>query len=217
MTHEERLQWTLEQYSSRQEEWRPIAGFESRYEVSSHGRVRGLRRETRMRGGRFGRFVSGKLLNPSCDKVGKNVSYNRVKLCDGVGGVTRMSVSRLVASAFIPNPLGLPCVDHICGTDGGDGYWNLRWCTYKENSNFDLAKKHQSEAASGSKNHEYGKLGAKNTKSKPVGQYDKDGNLIKVYPGQEEAFRQTGINNINAVLRGRQKTAGGYIWKDIKN
>lgn len=141
MTKEDKLlEWTLAQYHEREELWRPVVGFEGRYEVSSHGRVRGLTRNTRTIGGGFNRVVHARIMNLSIERAGKNLVYHRVKLCDGKGGGKRDSVSRLVAIAFLPNPNNLPCVDHICGTDGGDGVWNLRWCTYKENSNFELAK-----------------------------------------------------------------------------
>lgn len=52
--------------------------------------------------------------------------------------------------------------------------------------------------------------------SKPVLQFDKNGNLIKEFPSLQEAARQTGCGqgNISVVCNnGRLKTAGGFIWK----
>lgn len=37
--------------------------------------------------------------------------------------------------------------------------------------------------------------------------------IIKIYPSAAQAHRETGINNIIACLKGRQKSAGGYIWE----
>lgn len=37
--------------------------------------------------------------------------------------------------------------------------------------------------------------------------------VIHTYMSAAEAYRETGINNIRACLRGNQKTAGGYIWE----
>lgn len=52
---------------------------------------------------------------------------------------------------------------------------------------------------------------------KIIGQYDKEGNLIKIYPSGCEAARQTGSSqsNISKCCRGVTKTCGGYIWKYI--
>ena len=50
---------------------------------------------------------------------------------------------------------------------------------------------------------------------KSVCQYDKNNNLVKKFESLSEANRITGINLtcICECCKGRQKTAGGYIWK----
>ena len=50
---------------------------------------------------------------------------------------------------------------------------------------------------------------------KPVLQFTLEGEFIKTYPSTMEVERQTGINNssISACCNGKQKTAGGFIWK----
>lgn len=228
MTQEELLKWTLAQYKLREEEWRPVVGFEERYEVSTHGRVRSLNRNTRTIGGGFNRRISGRILNLDAQHGGKNIVYHRIRLFDGSGGSVHFSVSRLVAAMFIPNPNNLPCVDHICGTDGGDAVWNLRWCTHKENSNFELAKRHQSESARGDKNSQYGKkgywfgkTGANHVGAKKVAQYTKDGDIIKTFGSIADAAYETGIDrsSISRCCSGHKKykTSGGYVWKFITN
>jgi hypothetical protein len=52
--------------------------------------------------------------------------------------------------------------------------------------------------------------------SKPVLQFDKEGNFIAEYPSMREAQRVFGKNiPIDKVCNGlpKRKTAGGFIWK----
>jgi len=52
--------------------------------------------------------------------------------------------------------------------------------------------------------------------NKTIIQYDLEGNFIKEYSSINEAKRQI-KGDIGAMLSGRQKTAGGYIWKFKEN
>lgn len=51
--------------------------------------------------------------------------------------------------------------------------------------------------------------------SKPICQYDLDGNFIKEWKSQKEVKQKLGINpaNIWSNLKGLTKKAGGFIWK----
>lgn len=50
-----------------------------------------------------------------------------------------------------------------------------------------------------------------------IGKYDLDGNLIKEYPSIKAAAKELGIDpkSIRQAVKGRQKTAQGYIWKKL--
>ena len=47
----------------------------------------------------------------------------------------------------------------------------------------------------------------------PVIQLNINKNIINTFDTITDATKKTGINNISAVCRGIQKTAGGFIWK----
>lgn len=58
------------------------------------------------------------------------------------------------------------------------------------------------------------------TMSKPVAQFDTEGNFINKYPSIQQAQRETKIHNIWSCIKGKKKTSGGYQWKyadDCKN
>ena len=61
------------------------------------------------------------------------------------------------------------------------------------------------------------KTGAINGKKRslPIIQLSKDGTLIKDWPSLSEACRQLGISpgNICSCLKGRYKSAGGFVWR----
>ena len=98
------------------EEWRDIEGYEDWYEISNLGRVRSI--------------DNRKILKTNFSKDG----YERVTITKDK--ITRnMSIHRLVAKAFIPNPYKLPQVNHIDGDKTNNNVDNLEWCTNQENHN----------------------------------------------------------------------------------
>lgn len=49
--------------------------------------------------------------------------------------------------------------------------------------------------------------------SKPICQYDRNGNFTKEYESANSAYKTTGISHSDDVANGKRKTAGGYIWR----
>lgn len=114
------------------EVWAAIAGYEGRYEVSSHGRVRSVERYVPMtqRNGLMGR----KLLRQKILRLHTwGAKYPGIVLADAGGTRARCMVHRLVAEAFIPNPAGLPQVNHIDADTRNARVQNLEWCDQSHN------------------------------------------------------------------------------------
>lgn len=103
------------------EVWRPIKGFEGRYEVSNLGKVRSLNYKR-----------TGKIKEMSLVPDGRE--YLQVALSKD-GSPVKYRVNRLVALAFIPNPNELPQVNHIDEDKTNNHVTNLEWCSAKYNTN----------------------------------------------------------------------------------
>ncbi|MBV9921114.1 MAG: HNH endonuclease [Pseudonocardia sp.] len=112
------------------EEWREIPGYEGRYEVSSHGRVRSMPFWANNRWGPMLR--SGKIRSAKPDKRG----YRAVWLSDGAGGLEKVRVHRLVLLAFVgPPPEGAPHGLHEDDDRSNNHVSNLYWGDQLENAN----------------------------------------------------------------------------------
>ena len=82
------------------ENWRPVKGFENTHEVSDLGRIR---RTTKVKSHEIGDIV--KCFPQQKGYLVVRICANGVRMCK--------ALHRLVAETFIPNPLGLPEVNHL--------------------------------------------------------------------------------------------------------
>lgn len=105
------------------EYWKPIEGYEGFYEVSNYGRIKSLI------------DCNGKprelILKPCYNKL----RYASVFLCKH-GYMKRKQIHRIVAQAFIPNPLNYPIINHKDENPSNNKADNLEWCTQKYNINY---------------------------------------------------------------------------------
>lgn len=105
--------------------WKDIVGYEGYYKVSNKGNVRSVVRKDSI-----GRKCGGRKRKHFCREGG----YPDVSLYkDGLR--KQKLVHRLVAEAFIPNPNGLPEVNHLDENKKNNCVENLEWCTSKYNTN----------------------------------------------------------------------------------
>ena len=104
----------------------------------------------------------------------------------------------MVAETFLPNPDNMPVVNHKDENKQNNSVDNLEWCSYEYNSNYGTNAERI----------------AKN-ESKPINQYDLQGNFIKSWNSGTEIKRTLGYSNGNICncCRGKQKTAYGYKWQ----
>ena len=93
---------------------------------------------------------------------------------------------RLVAEAYLPNPSNLPDVDHIDNDKTHNYVNNLQWITHRDN--------------------------VRKSCNKPILQFSLDGEFIREWPSTIDVGREV-KSHICQCLKGRHKTALGYIWK----
>lgn len=158
-------------------------------EVSTFGNVRTLDRVISTE--KMTRFQKGQALKP-CDAKGYLLVGIKIN-----GKLVKRGVHRLVAQTFIPNPDNSPEVNHKDCDRKNNNVDNLEWVTRQENIAY------------------RDKLGhtARNNKPKsPVFAVNLSTLEVSHFSSQHEAGRELGINqcDVNAVLKGRQKTAHGF-------
>lgn len=101
--------------------WKPVNSFENLYAVSNNGHIRTIKRK--------GSWVN-KILKPS---VYKRTGYLYVNLYKN-GKAKKVKVHRIVALAFLENPLNLPEVNHKDGDKKNNTSSNLEWSSRKDNA-----------------------------------------------------------------------------------
>lgn len=186
--------------------WKDIKGFEGIYQVSNLGRIKSFRSNKNY-------FYKDKKKFKILRGTIMNNGYRIVTLVSMTGKHSFCLVHRLVAEAFIPNPLNKKDVDHINTIRTDNKVSNLRWATRKENCMNPIT--YRRTCADRRKR---AKRGRDNTNAKPIYQYNRDMNLIGSYISVREASEATGIKmrRIDHAARGEQTQAGGFIWKRTK-
>ncbi len=162
-----------------------------RYMVSSFGRVKRVEHDHSGVDGVTKRYAE-RIIERK-----KSEDYPRIIL-QVEGRAKAYLIHRLIAEVFVPNPNGLPCVNHIDGDKSNSHPSNLEWCTHQQN---------MSHAA------KTGLLGC----ATPV-QASIAGSGWW-FPSMESAMQHTGVSKpcICAAAKKKQKTAGRMVWDYTSN
>ena len=175
--------------SDEEEIWKTYPEFHF-IEASNLGRVRTKNRFVTDRNGKK-YHIKGHVLKQQLNKNGYmyvSVSVN--------GKNCTLSVHRIVATCFIPNPDNLPEVNHIDNDRTNNVASNLEWCTSKYNTAY---------------KEKCGKSAAE-ISGRPVIVVNQDTSEVFWFETQREAGRQLSFypGHITDVVRDRRHTTGGY-------
>ena len=166
------------------ETWEDIAGYEGHYRISNTGKIYSVK--------------SNRILKQPNQPDG----YYRVRLWFN-GVVKSFLLHRLVAMTFIPNPNGLPEVNHIDEDKSNNSVTNLEWLSCKDNVNY------------GTRNYRAGER-LKILYARPIVAIFKNG-TTQTYTSVRECSELLGLHvtNINRVIRGERKSANGIVFKTL--
>ena len=181
------------------EVWRDVVGFEGLYRVSDKGNVRSVeRRDSR------GHRRRGRMLSPGHNRLN---GYPQVGLRKN-GVLKKKYIHRLVAETFLPNPNGLPQVNHRDEVKDNNNVGNLEWCDSNYNINYGTRTERTAQTRSK-------KVRATNIKTNEVVKFNSthdagrkgydQGNVAKACKGVYKA--RTG-----KLVGGDGRTYRGYKW-----
>lgn len=189
-------------YSTEEEIWKDVEGYEGYYKVSNLGRVKSLPRN--------GTINTERIMKPKLSKTG----YLTVHLRKS-GYSKHKKIHRLIAIAFIEKVEGKEIINHKDGDKLNNSISNLEWCTYKENSQHahdtGLAKTDMKQIAAA-------RAVSIAVRTKRVKQLDMEGNEIREFISMTEArkhLNKTSSTMIDRVCTGKVESYEGFKWQYV--
>lgn len=175
--------------------WKDVPGYEGLYQVSNLGRIKSLPKTIIYKDGRS-KSIQCHILKPQ----GNGNGYLKLTLCNKAHHQKQHYIHRLVAEAFLPNPMNKPVINHKDENKTNNKASNLEWCTVAYNNTYGTKIARQTSKT-----------------SLYVGQFTLNLKLIKVWKSAKECGRNGySQGNVSACCRGKYKQAYGYIWKYLK-
>jgi hypothetical protein len=108
--------------------WKPVFEYENLYEVSNFGRVKRKEKKVYSEERNCYFIKKERICNQFVDR------YKYVNLVVYGVKTKRVTLHRIIANAFIPNPQNKPCVNHKDGNKLNNSIENLEWVTRSENT-----------------------------------------------------------------------------------
>ena len=179
--------------------WKDIENYKGFYQISDCGNVRSLARDIYCQNGTFHYHTKEKILVPCLNRYG----YQYVNLSKN-GKRKVMTIHRLVAMAFLPNPENKPMVNHKDEVKTNNVVSNLEWCDAQYNINFGTRNERMIQ------NRRSYKLG-----NAPSAKAVFCVELNKTFDCAKRAQEELGIDRsaITKVCKGKRNTVGGFHWR----
>lgn len=166
-----------------------------KYEVNEHGQVRHIKNK---------RILKGYITHDG---------YQRFCMYDENMQRRDRYCHVLVATEFLDNPNHLLEINHKNFNKLDNRVENLEWVSHEEN----MEHWRQAQTFYCSNEPEIKNNNNRYQVKVPVAQYSLNGKLLRAYSSYTQAEKMTGIRsgNISLAARGKRRTAGGYVWRDI--
>lgn len=197
------------------EEWRDVPGFRGYYKININTKEGKCNSYHNGKHG-YGKphLLSNKIRNGK-DRVFWNLTLDGKQYLQQAARWIALTYPELVTNEYFEGAI----IDHIDGDPTNNSPENLRWTDHKGNSNNPVSKTKMSNSQKGrvitDETRKILSEKIKDNTGKWVVQLSLDNEILHFYRSSLQAERKTGVHQsgISLCCLGKQKTAGGYLWK----